>query len=376
MAVPKISGQEEAEASRQVRKSARPLRILLSGLQRSAPLALLTVAVVLPFLVSDFRTFQLTIAISFMVAVAGLNLVTGYAGLISVATATFFGIGAYTVLVLHEHIGVSVYWGIPLGGIIAFVVGTAVGVPAARLRSWNLALLTIGVAVAFPPLLRRFREYSGGSTGLSMPRPEAPSWIGLNDDQWLYYVALATAVVLFFVYRSVIQRMSGRAVIAVRDNELAARSLGINASRTKVSVFALSALFGGVGGALFGLTTQHADPDAFGTLLGIQFLLGAVVGGLASIGGPILGGLLLEFGRPYAEQIFQKAIFLVYGIILILVMYLMPKGLVSAPSRLAEVASLAGRVLRQPGFGLRPTVSRLRALLRGARRSFRTPGGD
>ena len=317
-----------------------------------SPLLLGTVAVMVaaiaPHIVSGFRTFQFTIALCFIMALLGLNLLTGFGGIISVATAAFFGLGTYSVLILENEFASSryefspvAYLGIPVGFAVAFAVGAFLGFPVARLRGWNLALLTVGVGVSFSPLIRRFKGVTGGSIGVQMAKPTAPAWTGLTDDQWIYYIGLACLVVIFTVAWLIMRSTIGRALLAGKDNELAARALGVDISRFRVIVFALSAGFAGVGGAVFGLTTQTADPEAFTVLLAITFLLGAILGGLGSVVGPVIGGFFLVYARLWAEDVFPGAILLVYGILLVAVMYIAPSGLADVPRRLARLARRA-----------------------------------
>lgn len=320
-----------------------------------SPLLLATVALIVaaiaPHLVSGFRTFQFTIALCFIIALLGLNLLTGFGGIISVATAAFFGLGAYSVLILENEIAASqyefspiAYLGLPVGFVVAFAVGALLGLPVTRLRGWNLALLTIGVGVSFSPLIRRFKGVTGGSIGIQMAKPTAPAWTGLTDDQWIYYIGLACLAALFTVSWLIMRSTIGKALLAGKDNELAARALGVDISRFRIIVFALSAGFAGVGGAVFGLTTQTTDPEAFTVLLSITFLLGAILGGLGSVVGPVIGGFFLVYARLWAEGVFPGAILLVYGILLVTVMYIAPTGVADVPRRLARL----GRRLRGP----------------------------
>jgi len=306
------------------------------------------VAYALPLIFSSFQIFQFTMVICFGVALTGLNLLIGYAGVISVASGAFFGVGAYTTLLLATRLTSSsydfspyAYLSIPLAALLSFAAGCVVGLPVARLRGWNLALLTIGVAVAFPPLVLRWSSLTHGSNGLYMAKPVPPGWTGLDSDQWIYYLTLVVATAVFLSYRSIVNGGVGRALLAMKDNELAARALGVDVPLYRVLVFGLSAAATGIAGALYGLIVQNASPDSFDIMLSITLLLGVVVGGLGSVAGPLIGAIFLEFMRQYAEVILQSAINFVYGALLILTMLIAPRGIAGLPDRLRQARRFA-----------------------------------
>lgn len=290
---------------------------------------------VAPFVLSGFATYQLTLAFAFAICITGITLTTGGTGVINIGAAAFFGIGAYSMLIASDLIGGIAYWAIPVGALVAGVVGVIVGFPIARLTGWNAALLTIGVAVAFPPIVQRFSSVTGGSQGLYMARPVSPvTW--LSGDQWIYLVAFGVLALCLFLRDHLGRRLAGATMTATRDGEVVARALGVNTTYVKVVSFALGSMFAAIGGSVHGLANQFAEPQSFTVLMSITFLLGFVIGGTRLTIGPVIGGLFIEYGRIMSESVFQKGINLVFGLTLIALMYLAPDGLPDVPHRIAS----------------------------------------
>jgi branched-chain amino acid transport system permease protein len=245
------------------------------------------------FQVSRFNT-----AICFAIAALGLNLLTGYNGQISVGHGAFFGIGAYTSVILIVDHGWPHFATIAAAAVICFLVGLLVGLPALRIQGLYLALVTLALATIFPQIINRFSDVTGGSQGKTVPikeRFKAPDWTGLKDDQWKYYVFLTFAVVLFVLVRNLVRSRAGRAIISIRDNETAAETLGVNTAAYKVVVFGVSAMLAGIAGALFSFETSFVSSEQFNINLSITLLVAVVVGGAATLVGPAIGAYLVEF---------------------------------------------------------------------------------
>jgi branched-chain amino acid transport system permease protein len=299
-----------------------------AGWQRAALAIAIVVAVVLPFVVQGFVTFQLTLAIDYAVAILGLNLLTGVNGQFSLGHSTFFAIGAYTTAILMNDADLSFYWTIPAAGLVCFGFGFLFGLPSLRLGPVYLALATFALAFATPQILRAtpLKPWTGGVEGISLIRPDAPFGLPLGGDQWLYLVTLAVALLLAWAALNLIASRSGRALIAIRDHAIAARAMGINLALYKTTTFGLSALYAGVAGALSAGAVQYVAPDSFTVTLAIGLFVGLVIGGVGSVWGCIFGGLFLVFVPNIAEGISKGLANAVYGIILLLVIYLMPAG--------------------------------------------------
>lgn len=296
------------------------------------------VAIGLPFVVTDFRAFQFTLALVWAIAVLGLNLLTGYSGQISLGHSAFFGLGAYTAAYLITEHDMNYLLTIPVAAVLTFVLGFCIGVPALRLHGLYLALLTLGLAVAFPPVVRRYDSITGGSQGISVPSRtfRAPEWTGLTDDQYRYFLVLGIALVLFVLARNLVRSRVGRALTAIRDNEIPAQTQGVHLARYKTTVFAVSAMYAGIAGVLYVYLIRFVSPGSFLILLAINFLAAMVVGGLATVSGAIFGGLFIQFMPYYAQEVNQGLAGLVYGVVLIVFMIFAPGGFVSLMRRLRD----------------------------------------
>jgi branched-chain amino acid transport system permease protein len=300
--------------------------------------ALLAMAV--PFLFGPYRVGQFTLVLVYAVAVLGLNLLVGYNGQISLGHGAFFALGAYTTALLIEKASVPYLLSVPAAGLVCFVAGYLFGVPALRLRGLYLALVTLGLAIAFPQLIKRFDGLTEGSQGLTVIQPEAPGWLGLADDQFLYLLILAFTAVMFLAAWSLTRGQLGRAIKAVRDAEIPASTLGVDLGATKTRVFAVSACYAGVAGALYVFAIGFVAPEAFTLTVSFAFLAAVVVGGLATISGALFGALFIEFVPVYASDVNDALTGVIYGGVLIAFMWVLPEG---AAGLLNRVRGLAER---------------------------------
>jgi branched-chain amino acid transport system permease protein len=290
--------------------------------------AALAVAVALPFTVSNFRMFQLTQVFIYAIAVLGLNILIGFNGQFSLGHSAFFAIGAYTTAIMIDKWDVPYGWTIPTAGVLCLVAGFLFGIPALRLEGLYLALATFALALSVPQILKYFENWTGGSQGIVLTKPAAPRGIPLNPDQWLYFLALVILLVLFVLARNLLAGRSGRAIVAIRDNPIAAEAMGVNTALYKSLTFGVSAAYTGVAGALSAIVVAYVAPDAFDVFLSITFLVGVVVGGLASITGALFGALFIQFVPNWAQDISKAAPWAIYGILLIGFMYAAPRGIV------------------------------------------------
>jgi branched-chain amino acid transport system permease protein len=312
-------------------------------------LALLLVAF-LPRYISEFRAFQFANVGIYFIALVGLNILTGYTGQISLGHGAFMAIGGYTTAALVVHEGVRDLWTIPLAGLVAGGAGLLFGFPALRLSGVYLALATFAVAVATPSVLKRFEGLSGGSGGLILDLPAAPFGLPLGESDWLYYLAWGLAVVLLICGWLIVRGRVGRAFKAVRENEVAAISSGINLALYKTLAFGISAFYAGIAGSLLVISIAFVNPDTFPISLSILLLTGVVVGGLGSLSGVVVGALFIQFLPIYAQRVSQQAPSVIYGLILIAVMFLLPTGAAGLMRRLlAPLTRLYSRVVLSRG---------------------------
>jgi branched-chain amino acid transport system permease protein len=302
--------------------------IPLATWSRAIAIIGLIVALLLPFVVKNFLVFQLTLALIYAVAILGLNLLTGFNGQFSLGHSAFYGIGAYTAAILMDRADVAYYWTLPAAGAVCFVVGFLFGLPALRLHGIYLALATFALAIAMPQLLKStpLEPWTGGVQGIVIIKPEAPFGLPLNADQWLYYFTILVAAVMYACAVNLVRSRTGRAIMAIRDNPIAASAMGIDVALYKSLTFGVSALYTGVAGALGAIAVQFVAPDSFTFDLAIAMFVGLVVGGVGSIPGTLFAGLFVLFVPNIAEQVSKGLEQAVYGIILIAVIFVMPSG--------------------------------------------------
>ena len=307
--------------------SAHARRLRLAGLA-----LLLVAACVLPFIVSNYRTFQFTLVLVYAIALLGLNILTGYNGQISLGHGAFYAIGAYTAAILMDRFGVPYWLTVPVAGALCLLVGFLFGLPALRLEGHYLALATFALGVSLPQLLksRHFESWTGGVQGITIVKPDAPFapfGLKLSADQWLYFFTLAVTVLMFVVGWNLLRGRVGRALVAIRDQPIAAAAMGIDLAMYKSLAFGVSAMYTGIAGALGAIAVQFVAPDSFAIGLSISLLIGVVVGGLASIAGALYGALFVQFVPNIADQISKAAPWAIYGLFLIGFMFLMPAGI-------------------------------------------------
>jgi branched-chain amino acid transport system permease protein len=293
-------------------------------------LAALAVACSLPFVLSDFRTFQFTQVYIYAIALLGLNMLTGYNGQISLGHGAFYAIGAYTTAIMMDQWDIAYGWTIPAAAIVCFVTGFLFGLPALRLEGLYLALATFSLALAAPQILKYFEHWTGGSMGLVLNKPSAPFGLPFNPDQWLYFLTLAVLVLLFWLALNLLAGRAGRAIVAIRDNHIAAQAMGINTALYKSLTFGVSSAYTGVAGALSAIAIAFVSPDSFNIFLSITLLIGSVVGGLASVQGAIYGAFFIQFVPNWAQDISKAAPWAIFGVFLILFTYFMPNGIAGA----------------------------------------------
>jgi len=321
-------------------------RTTLRALLLFAALAVTTFA--LPVFLNDFRAQQFAYVGIYLVALTGLNLLTGYTGQISLGHGAFMAIGGYTTAILMIDHGVKDIATIPLAIVVTGVAGVLVGIPAARLSGLYLALATFAIAVATPAVIKKFEGFTGGGSGVNLfgtPEltasltPVRVAGFELNFNNWLYYLSWTVALAGYVIAWLILRGRTGRAFRAVRDSETAAVSSGISLTRTKVLAFAISAAYAGAAGALFAIATTFVNPDTFPVALSIFLLVGVVVSGLGSLTGLIAGAVFIQFMPLWAQSVSKSAgaPAVVYGLILILLILAMPGGAAGLISRVSTL---------------------------------------
>ena len=292
--------------------------------------ALALVALALPFVLTDYRIFLVTMTLITAIAVLGLNMLVGYNGQLSLGHGALYAIGAYVTAILMEHGGFPWWATLPVSALICFGFGFLFGWPALRLKGHYLALATFALALATPQLLKHkaLEAWTGGVQGITLLKPEAPFGWKLSGDQWLYLVVLAIAAFLFLCAWNMLRGRLGRAMIAIREQPIAASAMGVNVPYVKAMTFGISALYTGVAGSLGAIATAFVAPDSFGMFVSVFFLVGVVVGGLGTISGALVGAAFIQFVPNVADQISKSAPSAIFAGFLLLCMFLMPQGFV------------------------------------------------
>jgi branched-chain amino acid transport system permease protein len=300
-----------------------------ASFKRYAIASAVAAAAAVPLFLGDYQAFQCMQLLILAVALLGLNVLTGYTGQISLGHGAFFALGAYFCVALMERGGLPYWAAIPIAALLCFACGTAFGWPALRMGGPYLALITFALAVAVPALLKHdaLGGWTGGVQGITIDKPEPPAFWPLGADHWLYLLALGWALGCFWAVRNLVDSRVGRALVAIRESGVAASTMGIHRPAFTAIAFGASALITGVAGALSALAAQYVSPDSFPPFLSISFLVGLVVGGVARPAGPLLGAVFLYLMPKAAEGISKGAPWAIYGITLLLVVYLAPTGL-------------------------------------------------
>lgn len=300
-------------------------------------IAVSVLALALTWMAPDFRLFQLALVASWAVALLGLNLLTGFNGQISLGHGTFMGIGMYTVAITNRDWGLSYPVAFLLAIAICLVVGALIGIPALRLPGTSLALITLAMALAFPQLLRKYESVTGGvqGIGISGSRRFLSPFDSLSNDQFRYLVVVAITIVVFLVGWNLTRARWGLAMMAVRDNPVAAASMGVNLPRTKVVTFAISGALAGLGGAMQMMLNSSVFPDSLSLAVSISLLTGIVIGGLGTVTGALIGGIFIQYLPVWSQSISRDLPpGVIQGVIIILVMLLAPGGIVGLARRI------------------------------------------
>ncbi|MET3959202.1 ABC-type branched-subunit amino acid transport system permease subunit [Rhodococcus sp. OAS809] len=320
-------------------KAVRRPRVVVAGSTsyRILQLVLLVAAVCALLLVSQsapFRVGQFTSVFIIAIAIAGLNIVSGYTGLLSIGHSAFFGLGAYTTGVLIVDRGYSPLTTIPMAVVLCFVLGLLVGLPSLRIKGLYLALVTLAVAVAFPEVIRKTGDLTGGAAGMVVRANllVPPKWTGLTRADtylWIFWVSVVTLAVVMLLIRNLVKSRFGLAMVAVRDNEIAASANGINVARVKILAFGLSGAITGLAGSLFTMYIGALSPESFSLMKSIEFITGLVLGGIATQFGPIVGATAVVFLPYYTGSVTDGPVSgVVFGAVLIAIVFLMPDGIV------------------------------------------------
>jgi branched-chain amino acid transport system permease protein len=341
----------------------RDMSLLNTPAKRRSTFLLVVVSFLLPFIVTDDLLLVLTLGMISAVGAIGLNLVTGYAGQVSLGHAFFIGVGAYTGAVLGGDpdaavtgYGLPIYVWLPAAGVVAAVAGLLVGPVAVRLRGLYLAIVTLGLVFLGDHVFREARTLTGGPGvgrrgpdlvvfGVDLGESGVVLGLDLAREQRQFLMALVFLIVFAVLARNIARSGVGRAFSAIRDRDVAAAVIGVDLTKYKVMAFAMSSFYAGVTGALYYAVVGVFEPSAFGLLLSVQYLAMILIGGVATISGAIMGALFIGLlGRisgeiahvlPFISEasgsegllsVFQLEAIL-YGVLIIVFLIFEPRGL-------------------------------------------------
>jgi len=314
---------------RWVRLPSQPmLRHLLLAVAGGAVLYVVTLRI------SSYDDYQLGEIALYVVALAGLSLLTGTNGQISLGHGAFMAVGAYTVALLMTHTQLNFILELVAAVAAAAVMGLVIGLPATRLKGPYLAGMTLLFALALPPIASKWPATFGGDQGLTTTVPTAPG--SLNPEEWLAQIQIVAALVVLVLLANLMRSRYGRSLRAVRDDEIAASLAGIHVARTKVLAFVISAGCAGLAGALLGLSTGVVNTGEFPLTLSIQLLAAMVLGGTGTLMGMWWGAILLVYLPQWSTSLSGRFSLgsgvsaylatILFGAVLIVVMLVAPTG--------------------------------------------------
>ena len=298
----------------------------------------------LPFMIKGatfsykYYLYVLNIAGIYMILTVGLDLLSGFTGLMSLGHAAFLAIGAYTSAILVDQAGLPFELSLIITPIIVGLFGFVIGFPALRIEGMYLGLTTMGFGFIVKRLIIAFRDWTGGSAGLQVSKATLFGFTVSND--WNNYFMIYTfAIIAIIVARRIVKSKLGRAFMAIRDSEQAAQASGINIAKYKMLSFFISGMFAGFAGVLFAHTSNFISTDHFDILLSIYFIVMVLVGGVGSIYGAVLGTLFIVLMENMFIPLFKDSLtqyvhleagdfqVFIFGLIMLLFIIFQPQGL-------------------------------------------------
>ena len=294
--------------------------------------------IIFPFLFSTYQTSIMTTALMYVVLGLGLNIVVGQAGLLNLGYVAFYAAGAYTYALLYQHFGIGFWMALPLGALAATVLGILLALPVLRLQGDYLAIVTLGFGEITRIVLENWNEFSFGPSGISgIPRPGLFGMeMSIHEATvYLYFLMILFCVITVFVVNRLQNSRTGRALLALREDEIACQAMGIDKTRVKLTAFALGSTWAGLMGVVFAAKTTFVNPGSFTFLESAMILSIVVLGGMGSIPGIIIGAFLLILLPEYLRA-FSDYRMLIFGIIMVIMMIFRPQGIISSVRRTYE----------------------------------------
>lgn len=286
--------------------------------------------IALPFLASMYHTSIITTALIYVILGLGLNVVVGLGGLLHLGYAAFYAVGAYTYALLHFHFGISFWMALPLGALLSGILGLLIGFPVLRLRGDYLAIVTLAFGEITRLILENWNDFSFGPSGIANISRPAIAGVKMKLPQatiFIYFIAVAMVAITIFIVHRLENSRIGRAWEAMREDEIASQSMGIDLTKTKLLAFSIGAVWAGFVGVLFAAKTTFINPASFTVWESITVLCVVVIGGMGSIPGVIVGALLFTLLPEFLRSVSEYRM-LVFGITLVIMMIFRPGGMI------------------------------------------------
>lgn len=311
--------------------------------------ALVIAALGAPLLLSTYGLHALIIAMIFLLPAHGLNLLVGYTGMLSLAQAAFFGFGAYVAALMALHFGTSFPVNLLVAAVATGALAVPLGIPALRLRTTSFVMCTLGFVIIGQAVAKNWISVTRGDMGLNnVPKPEL-SFLGFSWTADLtievYYLAIVIGALATYLFQIIVRSPAGRNLIAIRENETLAASLGIPTWRYRLAAFVIAAAFAGAGGSLYVQYISVASPTMFQTFYTTTMLIIVLGGGAGSISGVVFGAIFFV-GLSETLRVAPEWRMIVYGLCLLVIVFRFPKGFAPILSRIWD---RAGGITRKEG---------------------------
>jgi len=316
--------QKDTSGKFSIRKTLNEKRVKIPTL---TVLAILVLA--FPFMVKFYQVGIMTSALMFVILGLGLNIVIGYGGLLHLGYAAFYAMGAYSYGLMYLYWGVPFWFALPLGAVSGAVFGIVIGVPVLRLRGDYLAIVTLAFGEIVRLLLENLSGFTKGPEGIAqIPRPGFFFKLSLQGaTTYLFYISIVLVIFTIFVMRRLEDSRIGRALEAMKEDDIAAQSMGIDLAKTKLITFALGAVWAGMVGVILASKTTYINPGSFTLMESVMILVAVVLGGTGSIPGVILGAFLVTLIPEYFRALADYRM-LMFGVALVVMSIFRPQGII------------------------------------------------
>jgi branched-chain amino acid transport system permease protein len=299
--------------------------------------ALVGFALLPQFIAVKYYLHLSILALIWVIAAQGQNLIQGYTGYVSIVQAGFIGIGAYSTALMGIHYDLPVWLTILLAPLVTGTFAVAVGYPSLRVKGHYFAIVTLAFNLVIFIVLMNFTELTEGEAGITgIPKPGSPDgWLDWRDRETYYYFVLIVAVLMTGLAALIVRSRIGRILVAIRQNEDLVGAIGISAWKYKLFAFVTSAMFAGLAGAIYAHYQSFINPEIFGVAQSLDAILAVIIGGSGTIAGPVIGAFFVVFLPEYL-RFADSFRLIIYGLVLVLATIFMPRGIVGVATSLAD----------------------------------------